>query len=135
MKSKKSISFLLSLLILCSSLGLNFSVHYCNDAIASIALNASVDEPCHKPLVSCCSVANSHDDCCSNKIIKVDKNSDEVVFSNSKITFKSLVFLTQNPQVLFKTTRYNPKNEFLSFYCDSNAPPIYKLNCQLVFYA
>jgi hypothetical protein len=31
--------------------------------------------------------------------------------------------------VLF-SSKENP-----SFYCDSNAPPIYKLNCQLVFYA
>jgi hypothetical protein len=135
MKLKKHISMLLAFAVFMANIGYSFTVHYCNDTIASISLHSNFEEPCSEPVVSCCAVDDSHDSCCSNKIIKLEKKNDNFLT-------KSLIFETNN--ALLST---NSKVEFAdktlltscienpAFYCESNAPPLYKLYCQLVFYA
>ena len=135
MKLKKHISLLLAFIVFSANIGYSFTVHYCNDMIASVALTSNFDEPCAKNEASCCAVEASHDDCCSNKIIKLEKNSDDFLT-------KSLKFETTNAVLnAFPTFEFATKNVLISsnenpaFYCESNAPPLYKLYCQLVLYA
>jgi hypothetical protein len=135
MKFKKHISILVALVVLMTNVSSNFIVHYCNDVIASISFNVTSEDPCSKPVVSCCAIDNEHDSCCSNKIVKVEKKNDNFLTKSLKFDLNDVVLSNissiefVNEIVLFSS------NENPAFYCESNAPPLYKLYCQLVFYA
>ena len=135
MKFKKHICVFVTLLVFLANIGYSFTVHYCNDTIASVSLNSNFEEPCKEPVVSCCAKDNIHDSCCSNKIIKVEKKHDN--FINKSLNFESnSAILNTNASCIFSSKSQNFSTQKCpAFYCESNAPPIYKLNCQLVFYA
>jgi len=135
MKFKKHISILLAFVVFMANIGYSFTVHYCNDTIASISLKSAFEEPCIEEIASCCALENNHDKCCSDKVIKVEKKTDNFIAKHFKIGFDSIVFLEKNSFELLKRQVFYTKKETVAFYCDSNAPPIYKLNCQLVLYA
>ncbi|MBP9849932.1 MAG: hypothetical protein KBC58_10890 [Flavobacterium sp.] len=141
MNFRKHINILLAMLILVSNVGLAFNVHYCEGKISGISFNYKVDEPCveEKPtkISSCCAVENSHDSCCTNDKVEIKKTSSENVLVKSfqldlvtyipvqefqvshPVSLKEVILLSENP----------------SFYCESNAPPLYKLYSQYIFYA
>jgi hypothetical protein len=134
-KCKKCISVLLASLVFLANIGLSFTVHYCNDSIASISLNTSAEESCSEKAVSCCAAEKNHHKCCSDKVVKVKKKKDIIISKSFKIGFEQLAFQQNTSFNTSKKQIYDASNESLAFYCDSNAPPFYKLNCQLVFYA
>ena len=132
---RKHISIVLAFLILLANLGLSFSVHYCKDEIASVSFQYQEDEPCVEDVKSCCAIADSHDSCCSNKLIKVEKKTDDILVKTFQLDLEPTVFTANwKPNfVAFESEKF-VSNE-VTFYCDSHAPPLYKLYCQLVFYA
>ena len=135
MNFRKHISIVLAALILLANLGLSFVVHYCKDEIASVSFQYQEDEPCVEEAKSCCAKEDSHDSCCSNKLIKVEKKTDDILVKNFQLDLEQAVFSTNwNPYVVTFSPIAITSNE-LAFYCDSHAPPLYKLYCQLVFYA
>lgn len=135
MKFKKQISTLLALVVFMANVSYSFIVHYCGDTIASVSLKSTIDEPCVEDIASCCALENNHDSCCSDQIFKVEKKTDNFVKKHYEIAFESLVFQNIKSFESLKRQVFYSKKETPAFYCDSNAPPIYKLNCQLVFYA
>lgn len=135
MQFRKFISVLLTAFILFSNLGLALNVHYCNDKIAGISLNIQGKEACVETVKSCCAAKQDTKKCCSNKIVKLEKKADNVLTKSFQLDLQSfsLASIVKVPEDTLKnsiTTKESP-----SFYCDSNAPPLYKLYCQLVFYA
>ncbi len=135
MNFKKHISIVLATLILLANLGLTFSVHYCKDKIAGISIYAQETEPCVEKETSCCAKSASHKSCCSNKEIKVEKNTDDVLVKTVHFQIEHLVLNSENkPNFIHFLSTSNASNE-VAFYCDSHAPPLYKLHCQFVFYA
>ncbi len=134
MQCKKHISIFLAFLILLSSIGLTFSVHYCKDEIAGISFLIQEEEPC-ETVDSCCAKENSHDNCCSNKLIKVEKKSDDVVVKSFHFELVNFVVQTFWKPNFKHSNESKSVSNLIDFYCDSNAPPFYKLYCQLVFYA
>lgn len=135
MKFKKHISLLLAFVVFMTNIATSFTIHYCNDTIASISLNSNFEEPCSEPAVSCCAIEDSHDNCCSNKVIKLEKKNDN--FLSKSLKFETNVAVL-NSIATFDFTDKNvliSSNENQAFYCNSHAPPLYKLYCQLVFYA
>lgn len=135
MKFKKHISLLLAFVVFLTNIGYSFTVHYCNDSVASISLNSNIEEPCEEPAVSCCAVENSHDKCCSNKIVKLEKKNDNFLSKSLKFETTNAV-LNTIPTFDFTDKKVSiSSNENPAFYCESNAPPLYKLYCQLVLYA
>lgn len=135
MQFRKSTSILLAIFILFSNLGLAFNVHYCKDKIAGISLSVVVSEPCVKEVKSCCAVESSHKKCCSNKVIKVEKKHDNIFSTSFNLDFHQIFLIEKSFNLEREETLCFNKKETPSFYCDSNAPPFYKLYCQLVFYA
>lgn len=135
MKLKKHISILLAFMFFMANSGYSFTVHYCNDTIASISLKSAFEETCVENIASCCALEKNHDKCCSDKVIKVEKKTDNFVAKHFKIGLKSIVFQEIISFEFLKMQVFYTKKETAAFYCDSNAPPIYKLNCQLVLYA
>lgn len=135
MNFRKHISIVLASLILLANLGLSFSVHYCKDEIASVSFQYQEEEPCVEKATSCCAKENSHDSCCSNKSIKVEKKTDDLLVKTFQLDLEPIVLYKDwNPNLIPFTSVVNTSNE-VAFYCDSHAPPLYKLYCQLVFYA
>lgn len=135
MNFKKHISIVLASLILLANLGLTFSVHYCKDKIAGISFYAQETEPCADKETSCCAKSTSHEPCCSNKEIKVEKKTDDVLIKSIQFHFENLVLNFENkPNFTTFLGVSNSSNE-IAFYCDSHALPLYKLHCQFVFYA
>lgn len=135
MQFRISTTLFLAILILFSNLGLAVNVHYCKDKIAGISLVAQIEEICVKDENSCCKLEESHHECCSNKIIKAEEKNDNILSSLSKVDFKAAHFLNDLQLRLAGNNVFESKTEILSFYCDSHAPPFYKLYCQLVLYA
>ena len=135
MNFRKHISIVLAALILLANLGLSFAVHYCKDEIASVSFQYQEDEPCVEEAKSCCATADSHDSCCSNKLIKVEKKTDDILVKTFQLDLEPTVFVADwKPNFVAFESENIVSNE-VAFYCDSHAPPLYKLYCQLVFYA
>ena len=135
MNFRKHISIVLATLILLANLGLSFAVHYCKDEIASVSFQYQEDEPCVEDVKSCCATADSHDSCCSNKLIKVEKQTDDILVKTIQLDLEQAVFNADwKPNFVTFESENIVSNE-VAFYCDSHAPPLYKLYCQLIFYA
>lgn len=138
MNFKKCTSIIMAFYLLISSSGLAFNVHYCGDTIASVSSVFSNEEPCemeiHPEEKACCaSSSDSHDGCCSDETIQAD--FDEVVIKQLQFDFD---FVSVLPTVEFSF--YTNRNELIvnqlfDYYCDANAPPLYQLYSQFVFYA
>ena len=118
-----------------ANLGLSFAVHYCKDEIASVSFQYQEDEPCVEEAKSCCAKEVSHDSCCSNKLIKVEKKTDDILVKTFQLDLEPTVFITDWKPNLVAFESENLVSSEVGFYCDSHAPPLYKLYCQLVFYA
>ena len=135
MNFKKHISIVLASIVLLATLGLSFAVHYCKDEIASVSFQYQEDEPCVEEAKSCCAKEVSHDSCCSNKLIKVEKKTDDILVKTFQLDLEPTVFITDWKPNLVAFESENLVSSEVGFYCDSHAPPLYKLYCQLVFYA
>ncbi|WP_188360556.1 HYC_CC_PP family protein [Flavobacterium orientale] len=138
MSFKKSMSLFLAIHLLVATSGLAFNVHYCGGEIASISSIFNLEEPCEMDAQpdekSCCSSSFSdHDGCCSDETVQAD--FDEMVVSQINFDFSFVAFLSDYQLPVFAEFTGENNKEELHYYCDSNAPPLYKLYSQLVFYA
>ncbi len=141
MKFKKHISFLLAILLLVSNIGFAIDVHYCGDKIATIkpvywknttSLLAKEDG-CH-PLKSA-SITQKKESCCKDKLIRFEEKSENVM-ANSLPFHSDFNFVIEewNP-IFFFNSSYFESSRIISYYCDANAPPLFKLYHQYIFYA
>lgn len=142
MKIKAHIAFLLSFLILVSNVGMAFNVHYCEGKISGVSFNYKTEEPCieEKPCVvekSCCAKQDTHDECCKNDKVDIKKTaSDNVLVKNFQLDLASFIPAQEyNFSQFVVLKEFVQKSENPSFYCDTNAPPLYKLYSQYIFYA
>jgi hypothetical protein len=130
---KKHITVLIAFLFLVSNLGLAFNVHYCDDEIASISLNNYSD--IQEIEEDCCGEVEKDSQCCDNKIIKLQDKSDQVIV-NSLSFDADLFFVSEQLSNLFFLAEPNfKKKELISYSCNANAPPLYQLYSQYIFYA
>lgn len=136
MSLKKCTVLFLAFLLLVSNVGFAFDVHYCGGKIASISLNTTVEAA---PEKSCCAKtekkSTKKSSCCKDKVVHVEKKSDDA-------TIKVFFFQVAFPAVIqeFKPITFlaipNFKNSQIIAYCsDANAPPLFKLYQQYIFYA
>lgn len=132
MNLKKCTVLFLAFLLLVSNVGFAFDVHYCGGKIASVSLNSTVNAA---PQKSCCAKKEKKSSCCKDKVVHFEKKSDDATF---KVFFFQLAF----PAVIqeFKLVAFlsipNFKSAQVIAYCsDANAPPLFKLYQQYIFYA
>lgn len=130
---RKHISILLTFFLLVSNLGLAFNVHYCDDEIASITINAA--PTVEQTLDECCGIIEIDSECCNDKVIKAEIKSDQIIVKS--ISFDAdFLAVTHN----WKPETFVSKNNFkqrdnLTYCSDANAPPLYLLYSQYTFYA
>lgn len=138
MNFKKCTSFLMAIYLLVSTSGLAFNVHYCGDEIASVSSIFKVDEPCEMETEqvekSCCGkTSDDHSGCCSDEVIQAD--FDEVIIKQISFDLDYVSILTDFIAPVFYSNQVVETTQVLDYYCDSNAPPLYQLFSQFVFYA
>ncbi|WP_284651466.1 HYC_CC_PP family protein [Flavobacterium terrisoli] len=139
MNFKKHISILTALLILVSNSGLAFTVHYCEGKIASVSSVFSQEEVCDEPVVvekTCCAKPETtHKKCCSDKKINLKNKTEKIIIKTISLDFEPAFFSEYSSHTSAAVQTAKISNENAAFYCDSNAPPLYKLYCQYTFYA
>ncbi|TRX42221.1 HYC_CC_PP family protein [Flavobacterium restrictum] len=134
MNAKKSISLFLALFLLVSNMGFAFNVHYCGDSIASVSLKTAF--PSLKIEKGCCEkVVSKKDSCCKDKVFHFQKKSENATVKVFFFEFPSVFIVPQSyPFVTIGTSSFH-KNQPTSYCCDANAPPLFQLYSQYIFYA
>lgn len=135
---RKVNSILLALYLLVSTSGLAFNVHYCEGKIASVTSVFSLSEPCEEPVEtnekSCCkSETASHKDCCSDETLKAD--TGDIVIKQLLVDFQLVAVLCNQLAVNLYFPFLQNKLQKIAYSCDSNAPPLYLLYSQYIYYA
>ncbi|MBD3583311.1 HYC_CC_PP family protein [Flavobacterium selenitireducens] len=126
---KKSIGILLAFLVLASNTGLAFSVHYCGGEIASVKPMLLVSDD------SCCGAQKSEPmGCCKTKIVKSDKEHD-IVIKTFSFAFEAALVSERPITAPRQTVSTFVKRPSASYYCEANAPPLFQLYNQYLFYA
>jgi hypothetical protein len=133
MNFKKQISIFLAVLLLVSNVGLAFNVHYCGGEIASVSLNSAL--PSLQSEKGCCETkASKKDSCCKDKKIVVQKKTDNGIVKSFSFQFDYAFIIPESHSVVFTATDNFKNNSTLSYYCDANAPPLFKLYSQYLLY-
>lgn len=149
MLNKRHISVLFLFIFIFSNVGWSVNVHFCQDEIYSeLSYLQHSGHQCAmeketKPM-PCCEKPESNSktekhhkdkDCCTNQVIKSNA-ADQSVVKILPLQFEAIT-----ADISWTELQYNHaivqkiKNEHLFYYVDSNAPPLFKLYCKLIFYA
>ena len=133
MKIKKLISFSLAFLLLISNIGLAFNVHYCGDKLASITLSSVIS---NKQLEDCCLKNQTKKECCcKNKVVNFQKKSDNIILKVFSFNVPFYFLISEGQNLIFSSLENYILFQSTSYFCDSNAPPFFKLCNQYIFYA
>lgn len=132
MKSNKRISLFLALLFLVSNVGLAINVHYCNNVIASISLKTSIKE--NNSCSSCCEKVEIKSHCCKDKVFSLEKKIDNEIEKTASFQLDYFFIPCLNQSISFLFLSNFISNKSISYSCDANAPPFYKLYNQYIFY-
>jgi len=125
-----------------SNIGLAVNIHYCKDVVANVSYDFISDAKIYSiqqiDNMACChEQPNEAETCCKDQVVKQKTdNQQQITAKTVQFQFDSYLVPTiyeiQLPEVFELKI---PKNTFVQFYCESNAPPLYKLYRKLVFYA
>ncbi|HSN49027.1 MAG TPA: hypothetical protein VLR29_09715 [Flavobacterium sp.] len=141
MKFKKHISFLLAFFLLVSNVGLAVDVHYCGGEIASVKpvfwrtaeSQNTVEESCCPPQAS--SIEDENAGCCKDKVFHIQEKSENVTINSISFQTDFNFLLEESKPIVFAEVPNFESNKISSYYCDANAPPLFKLYHQYIFYA
>ncbi|WKL47135.1 hypothetical protein Q1W71_19500 [Flavobacterium pectinovorum] len=132
MNLKKWTGLFLAFLLLVSNIGFAFDVHYCGGKIASVSLNTTASVSSEK---KCCGASEKKSSCCKDKVVHFEKKSDDATI---KIFFFQIAFpaiIQEFKPIAFLSIPIFKSNQIISYYSDANAPPLYQLYQQYIFYA
>ena len=131
MQLKKQICLFLAFFVLVSNVGFALNVHYCDGQIASVSFNTSSASSIEK---NCCGVIETVSHCCKDKVVVFQKKSDQAVVKSFSFEWREIIFPKQWIPVDFTTQLPFENKKAAAYYCDSHAPPLFKLYSQYVFY-
>ena len=134
MKIKKHISLLLAFLILGSNVGLAFNVHYCGSKIASVSLSFPAVSALQSDKNCCVKKAAKKESCCKDKKIVLKEKADDKIVKSFSFQFDYVFLVPEYQSAVFNAVPSFKNNVSLSYYCDANAPPLYKLYSQYLLY-
>ncbi|MFH7012047.1 hypothetical protein ACHRV5_09240 [Flavobacterium sp. FlaQc-52] len=132
MNLKKCTGLFLAFLLLVSNIGFAFDVHYCGGKIASVSLNTASSVA---PEKKCCGISEKKSSCCKDKVVRFEKKSDDATF---KMFFFQIAFpavIEDFKPIAFLSLPGFKNKQITSYYSDANAPPLYKLYNQYIFYS
>ena len=129
----KCASLFLAFLLLVSNVGLAFNVHYCGEQIASVSLNAIASETTEK---GCCEkIVTEKDSCCKDKVVNFQKKSDHATIKAFSFDFHFSFVIQQLQKIVFSSNTNFKSTPTAAYFFDANAPPLFKLYRQYIFYA
>jgi hypothetical protein len=133
MNIKKCTSLFLAFLLLVSNVGLAFNVHYCGEEIDSVSLRTNVSKSTEK---GCCKkLVTKKDSCCKDKVVNFQKKSDNATIKAFSFD-PDFSFLIQEWQtIVFSSNKNFRSTKSVVYFCEANAPPLFKLYSQYIFYA
>lgn len=151
MRLPKSLTALMfAFILMFSNVGLALNVHFCGDEqIASKVIYAKViEDSCvhtntHKHIQleeicqdaqACCDSTDNHSDCCKDQTITQD-NPDILITKSFSNSYDAFVLAENDYSVVFFTTSEDSRQDHFDYCFQSNAPPLYKLFCSLIYYA
>ncbi|MFH6965567.1 HYC_CC_PP family protein [Flavobacterium sp. FlaQc-28] len=132
MNLKKCTVLFLAFLLLVSNAGFAFDVHYCGGEVASVSLNTTASAT---PQKKCCETKEEKSSCCKDKVVHFEKKSDNATF---KVFFFQLIapaVIQEYDPVVFLSIPNFKSNQITTYYSDANAPPLFKLYNQYIFYS
>ena len=132
MKLRKCTGLFLAFLLLVSNIGFAFDVHYCGGEIASVSLNTTASAA---PEKKCCGASEKKSSCCKDKVVHFEKKSDNATL---KMFFFQLAFpavIQEYKPFAFLAISNFKSNQVIPYYSDANAPPLFKLYSQYIFYS
>lgn len=130
MNLKKCTGVFLAFLLLLSNIGFAFDVHYCGGKIASVSLSTTVS-----PEKKCCGSKEKKNSCCKDKVVKFEKKSDDATFKIFFFQFAFPAVIQEYKPIAFLSVPNFKSNQIISYYADANAPPLFKLYNQYIFYS
>ncbi|WP_394776430.1 hypothetical protein [Flavobacterium sp.] len=122
----------LAFLLLVSNIGFAFDVHYCGGKIASVSLNTSVSA---SPEKKCCGASQKKSSCCKDKVVHIEKKSDNATIKFFFFQFAFPAVIQEVKPIAFLSIPNFKSNQITSYYSDANAPPLFKLYSQYIFYS
>lgn len=139
MSFRKSTSLILAFFLLVSNMGMALNLHFCEGKLASISTAYNVQETCEILKSSdkkCCAEKETdHKKCCSDKELDLKKNSEEVIIKIFSFQVDVPCLVNDWKPIIFEVLQESvPQNSF-EYICDANAPPLFKLYSQYIFYA
>ncbi|WP_433834915.1 HYC_CC_PP family protein [Flavobacterium anhuiense] len=132
MSLKKCTGLFLALLLLVSNIGFAFDVHYCGGEIASVKLRTTAEPVVEK---KCCGSKEKKNSCCKDKVVHFEKKSDDATIKFFFFQFAFPAVIQDYKPLVFLEIPNFKKKEVLSYYADANAPPLFKLYHQYIFYS
>lgn len=133
MNLKTCTSIILAFLLLVSNVGMAFNVHYCGDEIASISVNRIASQQIEK---GCCEkTVTKKDSCCKDKVVNFQKKSDNTILKVFSFSAPYYFVIKQVQTISFFSIENLKSIEVTSYFCEANAPPLFKLYSQYIFYA
>lgn len=141
MQIKKCTSLFLAILLLVSNFGLAFNIHYCGDKIASVSSAFDTIETSKRDnslKKDCCCIKEGYkkDSCCKNKVVDLKKDTKDVIIKTFSFQIDVPFTIVNSSELLFAKAEKTILNYNVSeYYCSPNAPPLFKLYQQYIFYA
>lgn len=133
MKFKKQIIVILSILLLVSNVGLSFNVHYCGDKIASISLKSDISSQGTNK--GCCKESTSKKyNCCKDRAFYFQQKADNFIVKSFAFHLDYSFILEEWNPIVFSSVSHFKNSQIATYCCEANAPPLYKLYGQYVFY-
>ena len=133
MNIKKCTSLFLAFLLLVSNVGFAFNVHYCGGEIASVSLKTIASQKIEK---ACCSKkVEKEESCCKDKVVNFQKKSDNTILKVFSIDSPFYFIIKESQTFVFSSEEILKSAQATSYFCDANAPPLFKLYSQYIFYA
>ncbi len=131
---KQCTTLILTFLLLVSNSGLALNVHYCGEKIASVSLK--LNQKPNDLERGCCGIIEKKTSCCDDKIVQLQENSDKFQKEISQLEFSEMFLIDSYKTIISKNTKtFSIVKTIISYSFNDHLPPIFKLNCQLVFYA
>jgi len=132
MNLKKCTVLFLAILLLVSNIGFAFDVHYCGGKVASISLNTAASV---SPEKKCCGAKEKKSSCCKDKVVHFEKKSDNATIKFFFFQFAFPAVIQEYNPIAFLSVSNFKSSQIISYYSDANAPPLFKLYHQYIFYS
>ncbi len=108
------------------------NVHYCGDEIASISINSLSNGAAAEE--DCCGIIERQSPCCKDKVVHLEKKTDHATVFTVQLDGVNVCIFEEWQPIVFSSFSTNECDSSSEYSFQSNAPPLFKLYSQYIFY-